>query len=137
MRKRRNHTNPPPFRGVDHVGEWAVPDTPVSTRRMQASADAQAPVVSTGPRPAPGARRDSRPVEDVPVKLIGSTDDKGPLNKRGKFDEHKFSGSHHRQDERAVHLAMDKAGAPCACDDKTACLAHAAISGRRRHVRPD
>jgi hypothetical protein len=33
-------------------------------------------------------------------------------------------------------LGMDRAGHPCACDDKTPCLAHAGITGRRRWVRP-
>jgi hypothetical protein len=89
------------------------------------------------PRSVPAARRDARPVEDVPALLVGSTDDKGPLNTRGKFDEHKFSGSHRREDERQAHYRMDKAGKPCACDDRTPCLAHAALTGRRRHVRPD
>jgi hypothetical protein len=31
---------------------------------------------------------------------------------------------------------MDEAGAPCACDDRTPCLAHAGITGRRRWLRP-
>jgi hypothetical protein len=33
-------------------------------------------------------------------------------------------------------LGMDKTGKPCACDDKTPCLAHAGITGRRRFIRP-
>jgi len=35
------------------------------------------------------------------------------------------------------NLAMDRAGEPCACDDKTPCLAHAGITGRRRWLRPE
>ena len=43
--------------------------------------------------------------------------------------------NHHGRERRA-QLRRDLAGAPCACDDRTPCLAHQAISGRRRFLRP-
>jgi hypothetical protein len=41
-----------------------------------------------------------------------------------------------RHREENWHLSADRRGVPCACDDRTPCLAHAAITGRRRWVRP-
>lgn len=69
----------------------------------------------------------ARPVEDVPLATPEELDRVLPRPKPRP----------NRGRERRAQLRMDQAGAPCACDDKTPCLAHAAISGRRRHVRPE
>jgi hypothetical protein len=76
-----------------------------------------AEVSSSSPRPATG-----QPVEEVQAPAVSR-----PRPAPGK---------RHRSRERRAHLRQDVAGVPCACDDRTPCLAHAGITGRRRHVRP-
>jgi hypothetical protein len=68
-----------------------------------------------------------RPVEDVQAPALG-------LPGKGKRPA---PGNNHHGRERRAQLRRDKAGAPCACSpDGTPCLAHYAISGRRRFIRP-
>jgi hypothetical protein len=71
-----------------------------------------------------------RPVEDVQALPLA---DKQELDRVLPMPKPK--PNHHGRERRA-QLRKDQAGAPCACDDQTPCLAHYAIPGRRRHVRP-
>lgn len=76
----------------------------------------------------------TRPVEDVQALPLATPEELDRvLPRTGKAQP---LNSRHRARERRVHLRMDKAGAPCACDDRTPCLAHAGITGRRRWLRP-
>jgi hypothetical protein len=75
---------------------------------------------------APALRLDARPVEDVRAPAVSSPSSARPAS--GKYPNHGR--------ERRAQLRMDEAGAPCACDDRTPCLAHAALTGRRRWLRP-
>jgi hypothetical protein len=52
-------------------------------------------------------------------------------DKAKKPDRKPVSGREHD-----FHMAADRRGEPCACDDKTACLAHWALSRTRRWLRP-
>lgn len=69
-----------------------------------------------------------RPVEDVQALPLATPEELDRVLPKPR-------PNHGR--ERRAHLRQDAAGVPCACDDKTPCLAHAGITGRRRHLRPE
>jgi hypothetical protein len=72
-----------------------------------------------------------RTVEDVQALPLASQDELDRV-----LPKPKPKPNHHGRGRRA-QLRMDAAGVPCKCSETTACLAHHAISGRRRFIRPD
>jgi hypothetical protein len=73
-------------------------------------------------------RQRLRPVEDVQALPLADTQELDKVLPKPK-------PNHHGRERRA-QLRLDEAGAPCACSETTACLAHHGITGRRRFVRP-
>jgi hypothetical protein len=82
------------------------------------------------PRP-PRRQPAARSVEDIRAEVLTSPPGWKPTKpqERERAPDPRFS-------ETNWHMAADRLGEPCACDDRAACLVHWKLTGRRRHVRP-
>jgi hypothetical protein len=123
--------SPAQGQGTGRHGDHRHTDpTPTSLRREAAERQAQptAPAKSESVakrRNDPEAEAAARGVEPAADGLVRTAKD----NQRRRYSGY--------QDENAI-LAADRRGEPCSCSatDETPCLAHHALTGRRRWLRP-